>query len=267
MIVRLLFFSYFLLLLTATQLTAQVTDESTTITFAHEIGPVEKLKQPQLLWFLTWRSSDEQTTSMASVNAPAGELAVTLNTETQQLTKYVAGLQCEESRKLNAGFRSGRCTLLLTACEAEERPDVFFNYRVTKHIEHDTTLGDTATHVSKLYEEGDNEDAVEVGTVTYSVENSSDDERDPSVAFILEFNLTVKAGGCKNWIPSWLKVEGLSPDEVEMRTWRRRAATSVVERWGYPLLLAAAVYGALHALTAIARRHQQAAAEKRKKMK
>nr|CCC92396.1 conserved hypothetical protein [Trypanosoma congolense IL3000] len=244
--------------------------DSALMTLSNENGIVEKMRRAHLQWQLSWRvGNEEEVTANAGIDAPVGERVATLNVEGRRQQKTLTGFQCEESRRTTAGFRQGRCSFLLTACTPDEKREVFFHYRVLQSTD-DYKAGTTAamSRRSKLYEETDNGgDGVEIGAVTYRTEIAGEKDYDPGINIILQLQ-RASAGGtdCQNWIPSSVKFEGMSAVEVAERNWRRRAATSAMERWGYPLIFVVALYGSLRiAAEAVSRRRQVPVAPKDRK--
>ncbi|KAH9597228.1 hypothetical protein LSM04_006272 [Trypanosoma melophagium] len=174
------------------------------------------------------------------VVSPAGERLVRV-----VLPPPLAALHCEESRSRTAGFRRGICTLQ-PADNTED--DVVFHYRVGRR---DT--GSTHTYVGTLCRDGsDNNDndndstAVVVGTITYTAAGGhthAGGGGETATLLHLQFGATRVA-----WVPAALRLTGYTHEELERRRVRRRVASSLLERWGYPLLFVALLYASLSGL-------------------
>ncbi|KEG09548.1 hypothetical protein DQ04_05051060 [Trypanosoma grayi] len=217
-------------------------------------SPVEQLQRHDMRWHAATRSrgsTEWSDVGEAHVNAPAGERVVTVTMASQ-----LGSLQCEESRRNVGGLRHGRCTLQPTPALHD---DVFFSYRVSlKGAAADVGAAgaDGVSRRGKLYKEGSHENSdVEVGTVTFKEDGHNEKAAEGlNGAIILEFDTTNAAHDQVEWLPGALRLTGLSLSEVEVRDWRRRAATTMLERWGCPVLVVATLCGVLFFMGKVANR-------------
>ncbi|ESS64626.1 hypothetical protein TcG_05555 [Trypanosoma cruzi] len=231
-------------------------------------GPVELLRREKMRWRAAWNarnfgdvvSVDEHLAEWEDlgevhINAPLGERVVSVS-----MSRHFASLMCEESRRSVGGFLRGRCTL--QPSPAVSQSEVFFTYRVThKATEEGVTVNaPEASHTCKLYEENTREfSELEIGTATYG-------EREKAVeghglAIFIRLLPTRSAQDHVGWLPCTLRLTGVSMDVVERGRWKRRAASTIFERWGYPLLAVLALYGGLLLWDKIATRHSPPAAK------
>ncbi|RNF20045.1 uncharacterized protein Tco025E_03935 [Trypanosoma conorhini] len=230
-------------------------------------GPLELLRRKNIRWQAAWGaeevSEDASREALlagrddlgeAHVTAPVGERVVTVT-----LSLHFTLLLCEESRRSVGGFLRGRCTL--RPSPALSQSEFFFNYRVPQKA---TEASDAATaprvpQTCRLYEENAGRDTeLEVGTVTYEEKENAGEGQTADIC--IRLRPTRAAPDAAAWLSGALRLTGVSTEEVERRRWRRRAASTVVGRWGYPLLAVLVLHGGLFALNKIfARRHPPAA--------
>ncbi|ORC88829.1 uncharacterized protein TM35_000152600 [Trypanosoma theileri] len=166
------------------------------------------------------------------VVSPAGERVVRV-----VLQPPLATLHCEESRSRTAKFRRGSCTLHPTD---NTEDDVIFHYRVAQRA-----AGGTHTYVGTLCRDSiDDSAAVAVGRITYTVSDGTTHTGGETGTLLhLQFGSTRVA-----WLPAALRLTGYTHEEAERRRMRRRVASTPLERWGYPLLFVAILYGTLSGL-------------------
>ncbi|EKF39583.1 hypothetical protein MOQ_000185 [Trypanosoma cruzi marinkellei] len=231
-------------------------------------GPVELLRRENMRWHAAWNarnvgdvvSVDDHLVEWEDIgevhiNAPLGERVVSVS-----MSRQFTSLLCEESRRSVGGFFRGRCTL--QPSPAVSQSEVFFSYRVThKAIEDSATVkAPTASHTCKLYEENTREfSELEIGTATYEEREKAIEGHGPAIFIRLLPSRSVQDH--VDWLPCTLRLTGVFMDAVERSHWKRRAASTIFERWGYPLLAVLALYGGLLLWEKIASRHSPPAAK------
>ncbi|ESL06717.1 hypothetical protein TRSC58_05606 [Trypanosoma rangeli SC58] len=234
-------------------------------------GPVELLRLENVRWRAAWgtRNVGEDVSvethltgwddlGEARITAPAGERMVTVT-----IPLHFTSLLCEESRKSVGGSLRGRCTLRSSSTLSQN--EFFFEYRVMQKATEAGGGAVTEPQVSqtcRLYEEDARSGTeLEVGTATYDVKDNVGDDQTYVISIWLKPTRAAQVQGA--WLPAALRLTGVSMDEEERRHWMRRAASTVVGRWGCPLLAVLVLYSALWALEKmVARRHPQSAKSK-----
>ncbi|KAG8344227.1 hypothetical protein TRVL_04948 [Trypanosoma vivax] len=227
------------------------------ITLGWGNSPVERFSQERMKWSAAWRvgeSGEWMKIDDVPVVIPSGERVVTIGvpvepSDSASNTRRLVGIQCEESRRLVGGFRRGRCSLQLSTCSTRVHREVFFGFRVPqKHRNADVTVTNPSSQTGKLYEENNLDEVTEVGSVTFMEGFEKWDEGPVNSAISLELVKNHITENCSNWLPTAVRVLGMSVDEAELKEWRRGASTTLLERWGYPLFTVLMLYAVLRVL-------------------